>query len=133
MVPSATPPEGPPPVEGPPEAREPDYLISGTGCVAGHVPGHELDAGRLGVVPTRRRARLGLALVVWCIVGAALLAITGATGPNWTVLACQVALIWLAFAAFVVRSAGHRGQCWRTRTWRHAWGGIAPGSTPSES
>jgi hypothetical protein len=108
---------------------EPQYLIVGTGCVSGHVRGQELDAGRLGTVPSRKRARIGFGLVLWCVAGLALLAVGGVTEVRWATLAAQVALLWLVFAAFVVRTAGHRKRCWRTRTWRHAWGGLAPGSS----
>ncbi len=108
---------------------EPEYLIAGTGCTAGHVRGQELDAGRLGTVPSRKRARIGFGLVVWCVAGLAFLAVGGITELRWATFAAQVAMLWLAFAAFVVRTAGHRKRCWRTRTWRHAWGGLAPGSS----
>ena len=107
---------------------EPEYLITGTGCSAGHVRGLELDAGRLGTVPSRGRARIGFGLVLWCVAGMALLAAAGITSWTWSTLGAQVAVLWLAFAAFVVRTAGHRKRCWRTRTWRHAWGGLAPGT-----
>ena len=109
-------------------AVEPDYLIVGTECVSGHVRGQELDAGRLGTVPSRKRARIGFGLVLWCVAGLAFLAVGGITELRWATLAAQVAVLWLVFAAFVVRTAGHRKRCWRTRTWRHAWGGLAPGS-----
>ena len=107
---------------------EPEYLIAGTNCVSGHVRGQELDAGRLGTVPSRKRARIGFALVLWCVAGLAFLAVGGITELGWATLAAQVAALWLVFAAFVVRTAGHRRRCWRTRAWRHAWGGFAPGS-----
>jgi len=107
---------------------EPEYLIAGTKCVSGHVRGQELDAGRLGTVPSRKRARIGFGLVVWCVAGLAFLAVGGITDLRWATFAAQVAVLWLVFAAFVVRTAGHRKRCWRTRTWRHAWGGLAPGS-----
>jgi hypothetical protein len=107
---------------------EPEYLITGTGCKAGHVRGEELDAGRMGTVPSRRRARTGFGLALWCLAGLAVLGAVGVTSWTWPSIAAQVAVIWLAFAAFVVRTSGHRKRCWRTRTWRHAWGGLAPGS-----
>jgi hypothetical protein len=107
---------------------EPEYLITGTGCTAGHVRGQELDAGRLGTVPSRKRARIGFGLVVWCVAGLAFLAAAGITTWTWSTVGAQVAMLWLAFAAFAVRTSGHRRRCWRTRTWRHAWGGLAPGS-----
>ena len=107
---------------------EPAYVIAGTGCVSGHVRGQELDAGRLGTVPSRKRARIGFGLMLWCVAGLARLAVGGITELRWATLAAQVAALWLVFAAFVVRTAGHRKRCWRTRTWRHAWGGLAPGS-----
>ena len=107
---------------------EPEYLIAGTECVSGHAPGHELDAGRLGTVPSRKRARIGFGLMLWCVAGLAFLALGGITELKWATFAAQVAVLWLVFAAFVVRTSGHRKRCWRTRTWRHAWGGLAPGS-----
>ncbi len=125
--------EGAPPPTGRTTASRPapveaGYLITGTGCTAGHVRGQELDAGRLGVVPSRKRARIGFGLVLWCMAGMAFLATAGITSWTWSTLIAQVAMLWLAFAAFVVRRAGHRKRCWRTRTWRHAWGGLAPGA-----
>ena len=107
---------------------EPGYLIAGTGCTAGHERGQELDAGRLGRVPSRKRARVGFGLVLWCVVGLGFLAAAGITSWTWSTVGAQLAVFWLAFAAFVVRTSGHRKRCWRTRTWRHAWGGLAPGS-----
>ena len=122
----------PPATAKPPAARsvpvEPKYLVAGTLCTAGHELGQELDAGRLGQVPSRKRARIGFGLVLWCVAGMALLAAAGITSWTWSTVGAQLAVLWLAFAAFVVRTAGHRGRCWRTRTWRHAWGGLAPGS-----
>lgn len=105
-------------------SREPDYLIAGTGCTAGHPRGHELDAGRLGTVPSRRATRIGVFLVLWCAVGLGLV-----VDSRWLSFGIQMLLLWLAFSAIVQRRAGHRGHCWRTRTWRHAWGGLAPGGT----
>lgn len=113
---------------GPATRAEQEYLITGTGCTAGHLRGHELDAGRLGAVPSQKRARIGFGLVLWCVAGMALLAAAGITSWTWATVGAQVAVVWLAFAAFVVRTSGHRKRCWRTRTWRHAWGGLAPGS-----
>jgi hypothetical protein len=107
---------------------EPEYLIAGTKCLSGHVRGQELDAGRLGTVPSRKRARIGFGLMLWCVAGLAFLSVGGITDLRWASFAAQVAVLWLVFAAFVVRTAGHRKRCWRTRTWRHAWGGLAPGS-----
>ena len=103
---------------------EPDHLITGTGCLAGHQRGHELDSGRRGQVPTRRATRIGFFLVLWCAVGIGLVVDLG-----WLSLGLQLLVLWLVFTAFVQRRAGHRGRCWRTRTWRHAWGGLAPGGT----
>jgi hypothetical protein len=121
-----------PPVARKPAAHavavEPQYLIVGTGCTAGHERGQELDAGRLGRVPSRKRARIGFGLVLWCVAGMAFLAAAGITSWTWSTVGAQLAVLWLAFAAFVVRTSGHRRHCWRTRTWRHAWGGLAPGS-----
>ncbi len=111
-----------------PTRVEPEYLITGTRCTAGHTRGQELDAGRLGLVPSRKRARIGFGLVLWCVAGMAVLAAAGITSWTWSSWGGQVALLWLAFAAVVVRRAGHRRRCWATRTWRHAWGGLAPGS-----
>jgi hypothetical protein len=100
---------------------EPDYLVTGTGCTAGHVRGRELDAGRIGRVPSRRATRVGLFLVLWCAIGLGLV-----VDPAWIGFGLQVLALWLAFSAIVQRRAGHRGHCWRTRSWRHAWGGLAP-------
>lgn len=111
-----------------PASTEPQHVLAGTGCTAGHERGHELDAGRLGTLPSRKRARVGFGLVLWCVGGMALLAVAGIASWTWSSWGAQVALLWLAFAAYVVRRAGHRKRCWRTRTWRHAWGGLAPGS-----
>ena len=106
---------------------EPDYLIGGTGCVGGHPRGAELDAGRMGTVPTARTTWIGLGLLVWILGGALLLG-----WAKWASLGAQVAILWLGLAALVVRSMGHRGRCWRTRTWRHAWGGLVPvGADPT--
>lgn len=103
---------------------EPAYLIGGTGCTAGHVRGQELDAGRLGRVPSRKATRIGFFLVLWCAIGIGLV-----VDRRWLSLGLQLLVIWLAFSAIVQRRAGHRGRCWRTRTWRHAWGGLAPSSS----
>ena len=113
-----------------PRATTPEkpHVLAGTGCTAGHERGRELDAGRLGMLPSRTRARIGFGLVLWCVGGMALLAAAGIASWTWSSWGSQIALLWLAFAAFVVRRAGHRKRCWRTRTWRHAWGGLAPGS-----
>ena len=110
-------------------APESPHVLAGTGCTSGHERGHELDAGRLGMLPNRNRARIGFGLVLWCVGGMALLAAAGIASWTWSSWGSQVALLWLAFAAYVVRRAGHRRRCWRTRTWRHAWGGLAPGSS----
>jgi len=111
-----------------PAAVEAAYVLAGTGCTSGHERGRELDAGRLGTLPSRKRARIGFGMVIWCVGGLVFLASAGLISGMWWALGAQVALLWLAFAAVVVRSAGHRKRCWRTRTWRHAWGGLAPGS-----
>ncbi len=103
------------------------YLIAGTDCIAGHVRDQELDGGRIGTVPTRKQSRIGFALVVWCLGGLAVMSLTGITTGGWARFGAQIALLWLAFTAVLVRRAGHRGRCWRTRTWRHAWGGLVPG------
>lgn len=109
---------------------EPEYLIKGTGCTAGHKRGSELDGGRIGKLPTQRQARIGLGLVAWCLGGLALVAIAGVFDPRWVQFGIQIGLIWLALAAILMRRAGHKGKCWRTRTWRQAWGGLAPGGGP---
>ena len=100
---------------------EPAYLIEGTGCVAGHERGRERDAGPLGQLPSARTTWIGVGLLVWCSAGLYFL-----VSPLWIDLAVLALLLWLAFSAFVQRRAGHRGRCWRTRTWRHAWGGLVP-------
>lgn len=111
-----------------PTPTEKPHVLAGTGCTAGHVRGQELDAGRLGTLPSQKRARIGFGLVLWCVGGIGVLAATGITSWTWAEALAQVAVLWLAFAALVVRRAGHRRRCWRTRSWRHAWGGLAPGS-----
>lgn len=111
-----------------PAPFEKPHVVAGTGCTAGHERGKELDAERLGAVPSQKRSRIGFGLVLWCVVGVGMLAAIGISSWAWARLAAEVALLWLAFAAVMVRRAGHRGRCWRTRTWRHAWGGLAPGS-----
>jgi membrane protease YdiL (CAAX protease family) len=81
----------------------------------------------MGRLPSKRQARIGLALVAWCLIGLGVLAATGVFGPQWVQFGVQIALLWLAFAGIIMRRAGHRGKCWRTRSWRQAWGGLAPG------
>lgn len=112
------------PTQGPPAKRpvrtEPEYLVKGTGCLAGHARGRELETERVGRVPTRRATRIGLALVLWCMIGLAFLVDT-----RWASFGIRLGVLWLALCAIVLRRAGHRGRCWRTRTWRHAWGGFA--------
>lgn len=100
--------------------QEPEYLLVGTGCLAGHDRGRELE-GPVGLLPSRRLSRMGFGLVLWCIAGAAFL------DARWFGLAVNVTILWLAYSAVVQRRAGHRGRCWRTRAWRHAWGGLVPG------
>lgn len=104
---------------------EPDYLVAGTGCVRGHERGAELVTARLGKVPSRKMTRIGFGLVIWCLLGAAFLA-----RGRYAVLGLEIAALWLAFSAVVQRRAGHRRRCWRTRTWRHAWGGLVPVGQP---
>jgi hypothetical protein len=111
-----------------PTRDEPAYLITGTECLSGHERGETFMTGNLGKLPTRKKARVGFIVVVWCLVGFTIIHYAGATEQNWTIFAVQLALLWLAFAAVLVRRAGHRKRCWRTRSWRHAWGGLAPGS-----
>ncbi len=104
--------------------REPTYLTKGAGCRPDlHRRGSELDSGRLGQVPTRRTSRIGVGLVVWCLLGTLFI-----DSGRWTPFAIQICVLWLAFSAVVQRRAGHRGRCWRTRAWRHAWGGLVPSS-----
>lgn len=106
---------------------EPEYLLAGTGCVAGHASGHELESPGLGRMPTRKAGRTGFALVVWCTIGLAFL-----VDRKWLAIGIQALVLWLAFSAVVQRRAGHRKRCWRTRTWRHAWGGLVPtGADPT--
>ncbi len=107
-----------------PVEPEPAYLIEGTGCTDGHLRGQELDAGRLGRVPSKKATRLGFFLVLWCAIGVGLV-----VDQRWLGLGLQLLALWLAFSAIVQRRAGHKGRCWRTRTWRHAWGGLAPTSS----
>jgi hypothetical protein len=93
--------------------------------VGGHERGRELEARRLGRVPSARLTRIGFGLVIWCVAGSLFLA-----QGRFALLALQVTLLWLALSAVVQRRAGHRGRCWRTRAWRHAWGGLVPGVQP---
>ena len=112
-----------------PPREERAYLRTGTKCVAGHDRGQEFDSGRLGVLPTRKAGMAGFALVIWCTVGLGLILDAGLT-----FVVIQFILLWLLFSAVVQRRMGHRGKCWRTRAWRHAWGGFLPrSSTPSRS
>lgn len=108
-----------------PVTKEPEYLVQGTGCTAGHEPGHELLTRRLGRVPSKRLTRIGLGLVVWCFLGSLFLA-----KGKWAQLAIELIVLWLALSAVVQRRAGHKGRCWRTRSWRHAWGGLVPVAAP---
>ena len=100
---------------------EPEYLMKGTGCVAGHAPGRERDAGPIGDLPTARTTWIGVSLLMWCGLGVYFL-----VDPRWMDLAILGLLLWLGFSALVQRRAGHRGKCLRTRAWRHAWGGLVP-------
>jgi hypothetical protein len=111
-----------------PNPDEPDHVITGTDCLAGHEPGETATTGNLGKLPSRKTARVGFTVVLWCLAGFTIIHFAGVTERNWTMFAVQLALLWLAFAAVLVRRAGHRKRCWRTRSWRHAWGGLAPGS-----
>lgn len=104
-----------------PARSEPAYLIEGTGCVAGHARGRERDAGPIGELPSARTTWIGVGLLAWCGAGLYFL-----LDPRWMSLAVIGLLLWLAFSAFVQRRRGHRGKCWRTRAWRHAWGGLVP-------
>lgn len=116
--------------QGSAPTAEPEYLVAGTDCLAGHPPGQPVAVGRTGTVRTKRQARLGFGLVAWCVGGMAVLAVAGIVDARWATFGIQVGVIWLAFAALLVRRAGHRGRCWRTHSWRQAWGGLAPGSGP---
>ena len=111
-----------------PTGSEPDCLITGTGCVSGHERGAELVTSRLGKVPSRKMTRIGFGLVVWCLLGAAFLA-----KGRYAVLGLEIAALWLAFSAIVQRRAGQRWRGWRTRTWRHAWGGLVPVGQPKRT
>ena len=114
-----------PPATPSPGPAEPEYLLKGTGCTAGHERGQELDSGRLGSLPTRRATRIGVGMVLWCALGLAFL-----VDAKWLPFGLQLLVLWLAFSAVLQRRAGHKGRCWRTRAWRHAWGGFAP--TPKD-
>lgn len=107
---------------------EPEHVVTGTRCVAGHTPGAEFDAGRMGILPTRKQAFIGFGLVAWCLGGLAVMAMTGIAEGAWVALGVQFTAAWFVLAAVFVHRGGHRRRCWRTRTWRHAWGGLAPGS-----
>lgn len=111
------------PASGRARVDEP-YVLAGTGCLAGHERGHELEAGPIGTLPTRRTGWIGFGLVLWCSIGLALI-----LDPQWVGIGVLVLLAWLAFSGLVQRRLGHRGKCWRTRTWRQAWGGLVPGSS----
>lgn len=104
---------------------DPEYLVKGTGCTDGHERGRELETRRLGRVPSARLTRLGFGLVLWCFAGALFLA-----QGRYSLLALELMVLWLALSAIVQRRAGHRGRCWRTRAWRHAWGGLVPAVQP---
>lgn len=104
-----------------PGPAEPEYLIAGTGCKQGHEPGLELIEPKLGKVPSRRLSRIGVGLILWAMLG-----MTFLPNPNWLALALVLSVLWLIFSGFVQRRAGHRGHCWRTRSWRYAWGGLVP-------
>ena len=106
---------------------EPAHLVRGTHCVAGHERGKVLDSGR-GPLPTRRAARIGFGLAAWCTIGLILV-----LDPRWVGVVMQLLVVWLVFCAVVQWRAGHRRRCWATRTWRIAWGRIAPGSQGSSA
>lgn len=110
-------------------APDPDrFLVEGTRCRGGHPRGRELDSAALGRVPSRRAAWRGFILVLWCAVGVGVLVAVQWRGPGSlaVLLLLPVLVLWLAFSAVLQRRAGHRGRCWRVRTWRHAWGGLLP-------
>lgn len=109
------------PTGKPAKRREPEYLVQGTKCVGGHARGEELISAGIGRVPTRRATWMGIALVLWCALG-----VSFVVDPMWLLFGFQLLLLWLAFSAVVQRRAGHRRRCWRTRAWRHAWGGLVP-------
>jgi hypothetical protein len=100
---------------------EPLYLIKGTGCLAGHEPGAELIGGKLGKVPSQRTTRIGVGLIIWILLGIVFL-----SNLLWLALALLGGVIWIILSAVVQRRSGHRRHCWRTRTWRYAWGGLVP-------
>lgn len=102
------------------------FLVVGTECLAGHTRGSELDAGPLGRVPSKKTTWIGVSLVLWCGLGIATLFWRMQLPPTWVTLGVIVLLAWLAFSAVIQRRLGHRGRCWRVRTWRHAWGGLVP-------
>lgn len=101
--------------------HEPRYLVEGTRCLRGHDPGSEMVEPRLGKVPGQRITRIGVGLIVWALLGLAFL-----TNLLYISLALIGAVLWQSISALVQRRAGHRGHCWRTRSWRYAWGGIVP-------
>jgi hypothetical protein len=109
---------------GPATRGDEDYVLAGTGCLAGHDRGRELDAGPIGTLPARRTAWIGFGLVLWCSIGLALI-----LDPQWVGIGVLVLFAWLGFSGFVQRRLGHRGRCWRTRAWRQAWGGLVPGGS----
>lgn len=100
---------------------EPRYLIVGTGCRAGHEPGAELLGGKLGKVPSRKTTRIGVGLLIWLLFGVVFL-----SNLLWLMLALIGGASWLTLSAAVQRRSGHRGHCWRSRSWRYAWGGLVP-------
>lgn len=101
--------------------EEPRYLIVGTGCRAGHEPGAELLEGKLGKVPSRKTTRIGVGLLIWLLFGIVFL-----SNLLWLLLALIGGATWLTLSAAVQRRSGHRGHCWRSRSWRYAWGGLVP-------
>jgi hypothetical protein len=100
---------------------EPLYLITGTGCIAGHEPGSELIGGKLGKVPSQKTTRIGVGLIIWLLLGIVFL-----TNLLWLALSLLGGTAWIIMSAVVQRRSGHRGHCWRTRLWRYAWGGLVP-------
>ncbi|MGV1003486.1 MAG: hypothetical protein ACOYEV_01715 [Candidatus Nanopelagicales bacterium] len=106
-------------------SNEPEYLVIGTDCLAGHEPGRELADGKLGDLPSAKLAKIGIGLIMWAMFGLAFLGQLPLLN-----LALIVAVLWMLFSFFVAHRAGHRGRCRRTRAWRQAWGGLVP--TPRE-
>lgn len=107
--------------EAPAPVTEPDYLLQGTGCVAGHERGQELVESRLGRVPSARLTKIGFGVTLWIAIGVIFIA-----PPMWSLVALIGGVLWTLYSLFVQHRGGHRGHCRRTRAWRYAWGGLVP-------